>query len=195
MAQYGDLGTIKAQLDIESSDTSHDARLTQLNVVASQEFADACGQLMGWGLAGADVSVNYTADGFWSVIPLPKPIWSVTTIMLNDNLVAPEQYALVYPEGNGLYWGIESASVLWSGKVVITGQWGGMPTGVDETDIPLDVVEAVNVLVAGYFRRDQTSEGQVSGPERFTFVPPNPWTDMRVIMAIQRYDTQAEILF
>lgn len=195
MAEYGDLDTIKTMLDIELADTSHDARLAQLNVVVSQELADACGLDVSWGEAVADVSVTYTPDGLWSNLVLSKPIRSVTLIEIDGEAVDVDNYSLIYPEGNGLYWGITSDVISWYGEVVITGQWGGMPTGAVDDPIPPDVVEAVNTIVVGYFRRDQASEGQVTGPERFTFVPTNPWIDQRVVRTIARYDTEAEILF
>lgn len=195
MAEYGDLDTIKVMLDIDSGDTSLDERLTQLNVVASQELSDACGHDVAWGEAVADVAITYTPDGLWSKLVLSKPIRSVTTIEIDGDLVDEEDYSLIFPEGNGLYWGIASEAITWYGEVVITGQWGGMPTGDVDDPVPPDVVEAVNILVAGYFRRDQTSEGQVTGPERFTFIPTNPWLDQRVVRTVSRYDTEAEILF
>lgn len=195
MAEYGNLATIKVMLDIEAADTSLDDRLTQLNVVASQELADACGMDVSWGAAVADVAISFTPDGLWSNLVLSKPIRSVTTIEIDGDLVDADNYSLIYPEGNGLYWGITSDVISWYGDVVITGQWGGMPVGPTADDIPPDVVEAVNILVAGYFRRDQTSEGQVTGPERFTFIPTNPWLDQRVVRAVAKYDTETEILF
>lgn len=192
---YGNIDTIKLMLDIEAGDTTYDDRLAQLNVVASQELADACGPGVSWGAAGADVEITYTPTGTWSVLVLQKPIVSITSITIDGDLADPADYSLVYPEPNGLYWGIKSDNLIWHKEVAITGQWGGQPLGATIDDVPADVVEAVNVLVAGYQRRDQTSEGQVTGPERFTFVPPNPWTDQRVVRVLDRYDFMPAIIF
>lgn len=194
MAEYGDLDAIKRMLDIEDSDTSWDGRITALNVVASQELADACGPGMTWGEVTSDVELTLHINTNWSIITLDVPVRAVTSITVDGVELDPDNYRLIYPEPNGLYWGIESLTSAWWGKVVITGQWAGMPTGSSEDDVPADVAEAVNVLVAGYIRRDQASEGQVTGPERFTFVPPNPWLDQRVVRVTDKYGFTSGIL-
>ena len=199
MADLADIDTVKTILEITG--TTHDARLALLNEVVSRELEAVLGLRSGsaWGTVEADYAVTMLPPGTSDTLILPRPVRSVTSITVDGTaLVAGTDYELGGERGafyGALYrrptatsgWlmtGWPSGySSLWYGEVVITGQWA------DQGQATVDplIIEAANVLVAGYFRKDGAQDGEVSGPDGLTYRPGNPWNDARVKRLLELY--------
>lgn len=201
MSDYADLETVKSpnMLDIDGS--QHDARLDALNASLSRAFEHKVRRR--FGNPEADRTVVIPAGAWipsyvrtWTAYPslyLDTPLRSLTSLLAgptwdgdsweNGTTLTITDYRLVVGE-DGLTRKIEWLNGLaYPGPWVISGQWADQPDGT----VPDDVVEALNVLVAGMFRKDKAEDGEVSGPEGFKFRPANPWNDERVKQAIERY--------
>lgn len=199
MADYANLTTVKAMLSITGSD--HDARLALLNGVASRELEEAAGLASGtsWGSAVTPLARTFYADGSSDTLRIWPPVRTITSLTVDGQaLTEGTDYVLTDRAGlfaQGLYRLTTSAGWAainrdpyapgWDGTVVVTAHWADQ--GYATVD-PL-IVEAANVLVAGYVRRDQASDGEVSGPEGLSFRPSNPWNDPRVKRFLDRYGT------
>lgn len=179
MVDYADLARVQTILGTTTEPDA--ATFAALNAVASRELERACG-VESFGTAAADQAVTLYPTAGSDVLVLDRPVRSVTSLTVNDTVITA--YRLIWRTGQGSYLGITTTDgTLWGGTVAITGQWGDMPGGeaLDE------VIEATSILVAGYYRKDRASDGEVSGPEGFTFRPSNPWNDERVKRTVQRY--------
>lgn len=201
MADYAVIATVKAMLDITGSGS--DARLAALNTVVSRELDAALGLRVGstFGVVSAesDVARTFYPPGTGDTLLLTPGVRSITSITQDGRaLTAGTDYRLVGAAGPfwlGLYrlptgltgWQAvnrsEDEGTAWYGTVVVTGQWA------DQGGTALDplLVEAANVLVAGYYRKDHASDGEVSGPEGLTFRPGNPWNDPRIKTLLTAY--------
>lgn len=192
MADYADIAEAKRRLDITG--TSQDATLAALNAALSRTFEQKLGSRTFADEPIADVEKVVYGDGRWyTTLLLPQGLRSLTSIVegaewngsdwAGGTTLAASEYRVLFGE-NGLALQIERVTGgTWVGPYLVTGQWADQPDGT----IPADVVEAVTVLVVGTFRRDRTQDGEVSGPEGFSFRPSDPWKDPRVVTALQRY--------
>jgi hypothetical protein len=186
MSDYADLDTVRHRLDIEGDE--EDANLAVLNAALSRAFEAKVGRRFGDG--EPDVARIVCVERGYQRLILPWPIRAVTTIAedpvwegsvwTGGTVLEIADYRLMTGT-NGLAYQVERIDGGgWFGPYLITGQWADTPDG----SVPDDVVEAVTVLVVGSFRKDQTGDGETSGPEGFSFKPANPWNDERVKAAI-----------
>lgn len=201
MADYANIDQVKYLLSLED-DTSADERLAQLNTVVSRELEQVVGLApgSGWGATEPeeDRARTFYPDGASETLWLTPPIRAVTTVTADGRtLTEGVDFTLVNQRGafwqalyrmpTALGWSAINRDGAWSGwcgTVVVTGQWADQ--GVDG-DVDPAIVEAANVIVAGYWRRDQSSGGEVSGPEGLTFRPGDPWRDARVVYVKEHY--------
>jgi hypothetical protein len=200
MADYGSIPAIKAMLGLSEYD--EDNRLDDLNAVVSRQMEDKAGLAAGatYGTAGEDVSRTFIPATWTDTLSLGIPLSTVTTVTEDGvELERGVDYELVYQQGpfyGGIYrmgdpfgWAAVNRDPVpglgWWGTIVVTGIWA------DQAGEPIDpiIVEAANVLVAGYWRKDQTADGDVGGSssEGETFVQGDPWKDPRVKAFLDRY--------
>jgi hypothetical protein len=203
MADYANLIAVKAILGLD--DTTEDARLAELNTVASAQLDEKAGLADGesFGVDGTDVERTFLPPP-WTEVLLMLPPLRVLTSVTADGMALEQgtHYEPVYCRGKvwqGLYRFMDAANASavnvnnpydpvvpplgWSGTVVVTGLWA------DQGTAPLDpvVVEAANVLVAGYWRKDQTADGDVGGSDTQQFTQGDPWKDPRVVRFLEEY--------
>lgn len=199
MADYGDVTTIKSILEIIG--TTHDARLALLNEVVSRELEAVLGLRAGsaFGTAETAYARTFLPPGTSDMLVLTPPVRAITSITVDgQTLTAGTDYQLVQPIGSAwaaIYrlggasvgWAAINAdgylSTAWTGTVVVTGQWA------DQGQAAVDplIIEAANIIVAGYFRKDGAQDGEVSGPDGLTYRPGNPWNDSRVKRLLELY--------
>jgi hypothetical protein len=179
MADYADIPTVKTILEITG--TAHDTRLALLNTVASRELERACG-VTAFGDEGDPAVITIRPDYLSHRLILPRAVRSVATVTVDG--AALTDYRLIWPIEPDRYGGLElTHGGVWYGDVAITAQWSDLPSGT----APEDLVEAANILVSGYFRRDHASDGEVAGPDGLTFRPGNPWQDPRVARFVDAF--------
>ena len=191
MPGYGDLAQIKGKLNITGTDS--DAALETLNTALSTLLDGELGRSF---VAEDAVPVAETRTvaryGDSDVLALSWPLVSVVSIEYGGTwdgadwagfeTVAAEAYELLGPDRAGQFWAIRLVGAT-ADNYRITGTWGDAATTV-----PADVVEAVNVLVAMSWKKDEAGpSGMIVGPDEMPVRPSNPWKDERVTRVIDRY--------
>lgn len=192
MADYADLAIVKSANMLDITGSEHDTRLAALNAALSRAFEQRVGRTFGTAVADEQRVIWGDGGGFRTLL-IPAGLRSVASIVEDaewdgaawtggTTLDAADYRAVVGT--NGIAYQVARLSGGgWAGPYLVTGQWADQPDGT----VPADVAEALNVLVAGTFRRDKAQDGEVTGPEGFNFKPANPWNDERVKQAIARY--------
>lgn len=188
MSAYASVARVKTVVDseVEPDLLIFDA----LNETASNELDAACG-VQGFGTDPAERTLTFCActtpgrspsSGGARVI-LDPPALAVSAVTVNTVTLDAATYALIWPSFDRFAGLTRTDSYAWGGEVAVTGDFADLPPG----PVPVEIVEAASVLVAGYLRRDRLPAGEVSGSEGLTFRPSNPWSDERVKRAVARF--------
>jgi hypothetical protein len=199
MPAYADLPTIKVMLNIDTANIGADARLDALNT----SLSDLMDRELGRSFVDDGVPVIETRtvrhSGSSPVLMLPRPIASVTGIVyggswdgtawIDSTVLESDSYRLRAVDRYGFAWGIDLA-VGWANAYRITGAWADQNGAV-----PTPVTEALNVLVARHYKIDEAGpSGTVVGPDEFSVRPDSPWSDKRVVKAIDQYRLPEHVL-
>ena len=194
---YGSLPTIKAMLNITGTD--QDTRLTALNDALSALLDGELGRTF-----GADAPVAETRavhqDSALDRIDLPVPLRSLTGIeiggtwdgtdWLTPTTLDADAYRARPADREGNIWTIDLYGSV-ADEYRVTGVWADQVQAV-----PVEIVEAVNVMVTRAYKRDEAGAGgSAIGPTEFeTQAPQGIFTDDRVKRAIERYRLVEHVL-
>ncbi len=202
MTLYGDLDHVKRMLRPDgttSFNADDDVRLALIQTAVSAAMEQRVGRAFG---ATAEDTTHLLYAGRSSVLLLPVPARSITSVTVDGVLIAADRYV---PDpvdfATGLIWGL---------RLLSWGSWGWidpvnrptMPVEIvgdftdsdDDAVIPDDVQYVANFLIAERYKIEGASPAGFTGPDGAVVPIRNAWTDPLVKAVLDKYAGQARAL-
>lgn len=185
--RYADRPAVLAALsrsDLVPADAPEIARIEQIEA----GIAALLDREMGRSFGGAATVVSRTIAGHdSSLLLLPIPIRTVTTITMGGIAIPASSWAFWFIGVNGLAYGIRLLDgSYWpsiGGTIVVTGEWSDAGGGT----LPVEIREAATFLTIEEYRSEIAGPSGAIGPDGLIVRTRNPWKFERVKKAIQAH--------
>jgi len=198
---YGDLVHVKKMLASANADWTGAPtdRLTKIQQAVSAALEQELGRTFGAGQAAGAKAVR--APGTSDLLVLPEPARSIASVVFGQiwtgsgwtgGTAIPASAYRPWPvRADGLILGLTTADgSWWAGTYVVTGTWEGTDA-VAAGDVPADVHQAANLLIAEHYKREEAGPAGFSGPDGSTIPVRDPWKDPLVRRVIARHRVPA----
>ena len=198
MASYADLARARRLLQILPEQTEHDDDLARLDASLTRQLTTKLGRAWFDGLTGPTTRMLDVDAGHCTWLRLPAPIRVLgpveTTGGAVEGVTLDYWTATVAPDGVREYTSLNTRPPIAYPSVGVTATWADQLL----TPVPDEIVEAVTLLVVGFWRRDEggvVGSGEVEiGIDGQGGQIRDPWGDPRVRQTVKAWTLPVPIV-